>query len=53
MPETQQQADLWSETAGSQSAALRGFRIVPGYLDRPAQEALLAALHEVIRQAPL
>src|SRR5205823_9684239 len=31
MPETQQQADLWSETAGSQLAALRGFRIVPGY----------------------
>src|SRR2546421_11723692 len=53
MPETQQQADLWSETAGSQSAALRGFRILPGYLDRPAQKALLAALREVIAQAPL
>ena len=48
MPETQQQANLWSETAGSQSAALHGLRIVPGYLGRPAQKALLAALREVI-----
>jgi alkylated DNA repair protein (DNA oxidative demethylase) len=28
-------------------------RIFPGYLDRPAQEALAAAIAEVIRQAPL
>ena len=53
MRETQQQANLWSETAGSQSAALHGLRIVPGYLGRPAQKALLAALREVIAQAPL
>lgn len=26
---------------------------VPGYLDRPAQEALLGAIREVVRQAPL
>jgi DNA oxidative demethylase len=32
---------------------LDGFRVVPGYLDRPAQEELLAALREVIRQTPL
>lgn len=31
----------------------RGLRIVPGYLDRAAQEALLAAVREVIRQAPI
>jgi DNA oxidative demethylase len=30
-----------------------GLRIVPGYLDREAQERLLAAVHEVIAQAPL
>jgi alkylated DNA repair protein (DNA oxidative demethylase) len=30
-----------------------GLRIVPGYLDRPAQEALLAALQDVVRQAPI
>jgi DNA oxidative demethylase len=31
----------------------RGLRIVPGYLDRAAQEALLAAVREVIRRAPI
>jgi alkylated DNA repair protein (DNA oxidative demethylase) len=30
-----------------------GLRIVPGYLHRPAQEALLAALQDVVRQAPI
>jgi alkylated DNA repair protein (DNA oxidative demethylase) len=30
-----------------------GFRVVPGYLDRPAQEALLAALREVFARAPV
>jgi DNA oxidative demethylase len=30
-----------------------GLRVVPGYLDRPAQEKLLAALREVMRAAPL
>jgi alkylated DNA repair protein (DNA oxidative demethylase) len=30
-----------------------GLRIVPGYLDREAQERLLAAVREVIAQAPL
>src|SRR5438094_78778 len=53
MPETPQQADLWSEAPRSEPAALRGLRIVPGYLGRSAQEALLAAIREVIRQAPL
>ena len=28
-------------------------RLVPGHLDRPAQEAVLAAVREVIRAAPL
>jgi DNA oxidative demethylase len=32
---------------------LAGLRILPGYLDRQAQEALLAELREVIRRAPL
>ena len=32
---------------------LSGFRVLPGYFDRPAQEALLAAVREVIRRAPL
>jgi alkylated DNA repair protein (DNA oxidative demethylase) len=30
-----------------------GLRVVPGYLDRPAQEQLLAALREVMRRAPV
>jgi len=30
-----------------------GFRLFPGYLDRAAQEALLAALREVMRRAPV
>ena len=29
-----------------------GFRLIPGYLDRPAQVALLAALQEVFARAP-
>jgi alkylated DNA repair protein (DNA oxidative demethylase) len=33
--------------------AFAGLRVVPGYLDREAQERLLAAVHEVIAQAPL
>ncbi len=32
---------------------LSGFRLVPGYLDRPAQEALLAALLAVFASAPV
>jgi DNA oxidative demethylase len=34
------------------SAPLPGFRLVPGYLDRPAQERLLAAVEAVLREAP-
>jgi len=30
-----------------------GFRFIPGFLDRRAQEALVAALREVLAQAPL
>jgi alkylated DNA repair protein (DNA oxidative demethylase) len=30
-----------------------GFRVIPGYLDRPAQEELLAALREIMRVAPV
>lgn len=30
-----------------------GLRLHPGYLDRPTQEALLLALHEVVRHAPV
>lgn len=30
----------------------KGFVIHPGFLDRPAQEALVARLREVVRQAP-
>jgi alkylated DNA repair protein (DNA oxidative demethylase) len=32
---------------------LSGFRLVPGYLDRPAQEALLAALLTIFASAPV
>jgi alkylated DNA repair protein (DNA oxidative demethylase) len=32
---------------------LSGLRVLPGYFDRPAQEELLAAVREVMRQAPL
>ena len=31
----------------------KGMRLIPGHLDRPAQEAALAAIREVIRAAPL
>ena len=34
-------------------AALCGLRVVPGYLDREAQEFVLAAVREVIARAPL
>ena len=33
-------------------APLSGFRFVPGFLDRPAQEALLVALRSVLALAP-
>jgi alkylated DNA repair protein (DNA oxidative demethylase) len=32
---------------------VNGFRIVPGYLERPAQAALLEALQDVLARAPL
>jgi DNA oxidative demethylase len=35
------------------SHLLRGLELRPGYLDRAGQEALLAAIREAIRQAPL
>lgn len=34
-------------------APLQGLELRPGYLDRPAQEALLAAVRAAIRDAPL
>jgi DNA oxidative demethylase len=34
-------------------SVLAGLRIVPGYLEREAQEAVLAAIREVIARAPL
>jgi alkylated DNA repair protein (DNA oxidative demethylase) len=37
----------------SASPPLSGLRMVPAYLDRPAQEALLAALRTVFARAPL
>jgi alkylated DNA repair protein (DNA oxidative demethylase) len=35
------------------SAPVTGFRFVPGHLDRPAQNALLNVIRDVIAQAPL
>lgn len=32
---------------------IKGFRVFPGHLDRPAQEVLVAAVRDVLRQAPL
>jgi alkylated DNA repair protein (DNA oxidative demethylase) len=40
-------------TARTLATARQGFVLRPGYLDRAAQEALLAAVRAVIRQAPL
>ena len=37
----------------NRAATSGGFRLLPGYLDRPAQEALLAEIREIVRQAPL
>ncbi len=47
-----------SQTAGPglehrEVPAFAGLRVVPGYLDREAQERLLAAVREVVAQAPL
>jgi DNA oxidative demethylase len=47
-----------SPTAGpgpgpQEAPAFVGLRIVPGYIDREAQERLLAAIREVIGEAPL
>jgi DNA oxidative demethylase len=39
--------------AGSMAAGDGGLRLVPGYLDRPAQEELLTVLREIMRIAPL
>ncbi len=39
--------------AMSTPSPLSGLRLVPGYLDRAAQEALLAALRAVLASAPL
>jgi DNA oxidative demethylase len=54
MRQPQQQPDLGDalNPLGA-GGLLEGFRILPGYLGRSAQETLLAALREVIRQAPL
>jgi DNA oxidative demethylase len=38
---------------GPATQSLRGLELRPGYLDRADQEALLAAVREAIRQAPL
>jgi alkylated DNA repair protein (DNA oxidative demethylase) len=42
-----------AEVPAQQPVPLAGLRLVPGYLDRAAQEALLAAVRDVIAQAPL
>jgi DNA oxidative demethylase len=39
--------------AGAPAAASGGLRIVPGYLDRPAQEIMLETVREVMRRAPV
>lgn len=40
-------------SARLQSATVAGFRIIPAYFGRHQQEELLAAIQEVLRQAPL
>lgn len=42
-----------SSSSNARAAPPRGFRHLPDYLDRPAQEALLAAVREVVRASPL
>ena len=37
----------------SEAAGISGLKIVPGYLDRDAQGALLDALRDIFRQAPV
>jgi alkylated DNA repair protein (DNA oxidative demethylase) len=41
------------KSLGAHSMDADGLRIFPGYLDRPAQETMLAAVREVIVRAPL
>ena len=51
-------ADLFSpsplapESAADRAAELEGFRLLPGYFDRPTQAALLAVIREVLARAP-
>ena len=45
--------DLPERAPGPGVSAIAGLRVVPGYLERDAQEALLAAIREVIARAPL
>jgi DNA oxidative demethylase len=44
---------LADAAAKARSTALSGLRVVPGYLDRTAQETVLAAVRDVIARAPL
>ena len=41
------------DDAGDETVDLLGVRIYPGYLDRAGQEALLDAVRDVVRAAPL
>src|SRR5439155_9350966 len=40
-------------TARPAQGHARGLKVLPGYLDRPAQEALAAAIFDIIARAPL
>ena len=42
-----------SSSSNATAGPPQGFRHLPDYLDRPAQEALLASVREVVRAAPL
>src|SRR5215471_14868833 len=43
----------FDRAAMTPALSVHGLELRPGYLDRAAQEALLAAVRETIRQAPL
>jgi len=45
--------NLQSDMPSDMAAPLAGFRLYPGYFDRPGQVELLAAVREVLQTAPL
>src|SRR5712671_4637504 len=53
MARKDRRTQMLARPSPSHATDLSGLRVVPGYLDRAGQERLLAAVREVIRDAPV